>query len=110
MTWAGKLGPTDLVVDTAGEETLMSAQDHSWQPSLGTRPPFLLPRGWDLLFPQPALDSLELVGRHPVPGREVTCRQNTPCQLAFSWGWGMTKRPLSVRVSPKSVCLFTYRP
>lgn len=29
MTWAGTLGPTDLVVDTAGQETLMSAQDHS---------------------------------------------------------------------------------
>lgn len=56
----------------------------SWLPILGTRPPvfatgmgtfFLVGGGGgDLLFPQPALDSLELVGRHPVPGREVACR------------------------------------
>lgn len=37
---AGTLGPTDLVVDTAGQETLMSAQELSCQPSLETRPPF----------------------------------------------------------------------
>ena len=50
--------------------------DSPWPALLGSRS-----RRWDflllgdLLFPQPALDGFELVGRHPVPGREVTCRQ-----------------------------------
>lgn len=87
MTWAGTLGPTYLVVDTARQETLMSAQDHLLAAHPWDQATCFCDGDWDvflggnLLFPQPALDSLELVGRHPVPGREVACRHTLVVSL-----------------------------
>lgn len=61
--------------------------------------------GGDLLFPQPALDSLELVGRHPVPGREITCRHTLLVSLQSPGRVILTKHPLLL-----STYLFTYQP
>lgn len=42
----------------------------------------------NLLFPQPALDSLELVGRHPVSGREITCTPLLSASQSSCSLWG----------------------